>query len=142
MKPDWPMLIRPVKPKWMFRPMAAIATAAVCGEIASRTIAFRIDWMVSMSRPSSTHPLGATEQALRTHQQQQDQDQQCSGVLEVTRHPEDRRELDDQADDDRPDERPERGAETAEGHRGEEQQQDLHAGVPLDAVGDQGVEQA
>ena len=43
MKADWPMLSRPVKPKWMLRPMTAIATAAVPGESASRIIALRID---------------------------------------------------------------------------------------------------
>ena len=49
MNPDWPMFSRPVKPKWMLRPMAAMATAAVCGDTASRSIALRIAWMVSMS---------------------------------------------------------------------------------------------
>ncbi len=41
MNPDWPMLSRPVKPKWTLSPMAAMATAAVCGDTASRSIAFQ-----------------------------------------------------------------------------------------------------
>src|SRR6478735_8916247 len=135
------MLSRPVKPKWMFRPMTAIATAAVCGERASRIMPLRMNWMVSMVvSPPSSDPLRLAEQTLRSHEQEQDQDQQRGRVLEVTGHAEHRRQLDDEADDQRTQQGAERRTEAAERHRSEEQQQDLQAGVPLDAVGDQRVE--
>src|SRR6478609_8394913 len=105
MKPAWPMLRSPVKPKWMLRPMTAMATAAVPGDSISRIMPFRISWMLSMIRPSSADPLRLAEEALGPHQQEQDQDQQRGGVLEVARHPEHRRQLDDQPDDQRTHER-------------------------------------
>ncbi len=39
MKPAWPMLSSPVKPKCTLSPMTAIATAAVVGATISRAIA-------------------------------------------------------------------------------------------------------
>src|SRR3954453_15465151 len=108
----------------MFSPMTAIATAAVCGETATRIIAWRMFWMSSIFRPLLTDPLRLAEQTLGSHQQEQDEDEQRGGVLEVAGDHQGR-ELDDQPDDHGPDQGPERRPQTTEGHRREEQEQDL-----------------
>src|SRR5687768_6085048 len=99
MKPAWPMLSRPVKPKWMLRTITAIATAAVVGAIASRSDWLRMLRMVSMSMLLSADSSGAAEEALRSEQQQDDQDPQRHGVLEVAGGAEGACELDHEADD-------------------------------------------
>src|SRR4051795_7661263 len=142
MNADCPMLSRPVEPKGMFSPMTAIATAAVVGSTAMRSMLLRMAWMSSMARLSLLpDPLGPAEQTLRPHQQEQDENEQCRGVLEVARDDQ-RRELHDEADDQGADQCAERRAETAEGHGREQQQQDLEAGVPLDAVDHERIEEA
>ena len=73
------------------------------------------------------------EKALRSDQQDEDQHDEGARVLEVGRHSEQRRHLDDEADDERAEQRAERGAEAAERDGGEDQQQHLRAHVPLDA---------
>src|SRR3954451_7667694 len=126
----------------MFSPMTAIATAAVVGSTAMRSMLLRMAWMSSIAPLSLLpDPLSPAEQTLRPHQQEQDEDEQCRGVLEVTRDHQGR-QLDHEADDQGADQRAERRPETTEGHGREQQQQDLQAGVPLDAVDHEGVEQA
>src|SRR5690349_14314937 len=108
MKADWPTLSSPVKPKWMLSPITAMATAAVCGAVACDIIELRIDWISSMG-VLLTDPLRLAEQTLWSHQQEQDEDEQGGGVLEVARDErQQRRHLDDQADDERAEQGPER----------------------------------
>src|SRR4029450_10943289 len=122
MNADWPMLSRPVYPKWMFSPMTAMATAAVCGSTAVRIIALRMPWMSSMPGSLLTDSLGPAEQALGPHEQDEDEDEERRGVLEVTGDHQGR-ELHDHADEQRADQGAERRAQAAQGHRREEQQQ-------------------
>src|SRR6478736_1509579 len=125
----------------MFSPMTAIATAAVVGSTAMRSMLLRMAWMSSIAPLSLLpDPLGPAEQTLRSHQQEQDEDEQCRGVLEVARNHQ-RRQLDDETDDQGADHRSERRPEATQGHGREQQQQDLDTGVPLDAVDHQCVEQ-
>src|SRR6478672_12034062 len=101
----------------MFSPMTAIATAAVCGSTAVRIIELRMLWMSSIAlRSLLPDPLGLAEQTLRPHEKEQDEDEQCRGVLEVSGDDQ-RRQLDDEPDDQRAEQRAERGAESAQGHR-------------------------
>ena len=99
MKPAWPMFSSPVKPKWMLSPMTAMATAAVPGRdrLADRLV--ENARMVSMSISLSTDSSGAAEEALRSEQQQDDQDAQRHGVLEVAGGAERTGQLDHQPDD-------------------------------------------
>src|SRR3954447_3970608 len=115
----------------MFSPMTAIATAAVVGSTAMRSMLLRMAWMSSMARLSLLpDPLGPAEQTLRPHQQEQDEDEQGRGVLEVARDHQGR-QLDDESDDQRADQRAERRPEATESHCREQEQQNLEARVPL-----------
>ena len=70
MNPAWPMFNNPVNPKWMFNPITAIATPAVCGETASRSIALMINVgdppASSTSTNNTTIAANAIKNALRT----------------------------------------------------------------------------
>src|SRR4051794_18311578 len=123
----------------MLSPMTAMATAAVCGSTAVRIIALRMFWMSSMPGSLLADSLSPAEQALGPHQQDEDEDEERRGVLEVAGDHQGR-ELHHQPDDQGADQRPEGRAQAAQRHGGEEQEQDLQAGVPLDAVDDEGVE--
>src|ERR1700712_1303689 len=86
-----------------------------------------------MSAALLTDALSAPEDTLRPDQENQNQDDECRGVLEVARQYE-VRQLDDQTDDHGAGEGAEGGSETAEGDRGKHQQQKLQAGLPVDTV--------
>src|SRR3954451_7332320 len=137
MNPAWPKLSSPVKPKCTTRPMVARAYAAVVGEIASPSASqMKLKFMVP-SLPSA-HPLLPAQDALGPEEEDQDQHHQRRRVLQVLREHE-RREVHEHAQHDRADEGAECGAEAAERHGGEDQQQDRAAGVPSQrlVVGDQ-----
>src|SRR5690349_24509378 len=85
-----------------------------------------------MSGSSLSDSLAATEDSLRSEQQHQDQHDQRADVLHVGRQPQ-RRQLDEEADDEGAHECAERGAQAAEGDRGEDEEEDLEAHVPADA---------
>src|SRR6187200_1501664 len=130
MKPAWPMFMRPVKPKCTLSPIAASAKAAVVGAIAVSASSRSSCIQKSIAR-SSAHSLASAEQSLWSDQQDQDHQEQCSRILEVARQP-DVGELHDESDDHGSGERPERGAQAAERHRCEDQQQQLAPGEPAD----------
>ncbi|MBG9885490.1 hypothetical protein ABE10_02580, partial [Bacillus toyonensis] len=90
---------------------------------------------------ASAQPFLASEESLRSHQEDHDQRDQGARVLEVGGDPQGRH-LDGDPHDEGADERADRGAETAERDRAEHQEQHLHAHVPLHPGAEVGPEDA
>ena len=65
MNPAWPMFNNPVNPKWMFNPITAIATPAVCGATASRNIALMINVALPPESSTSTNNPAITATAIK-----------------------------------------------------------------------------
>src|SRR5690606_23277313 len=128
MKPAWPMLSSPVRPKCTLRPIAARAYAAVTGWNSSPTTLARIRVQSICCLPSAD-ALGAPQDALGTHEENEDEDHQGARVAKV-RGDDERRHLCHEADDDGSHEGAERRTETTERDGGEHQEQDRPAHVP------------
>jgi hypothetical protein len=87
--------------------------------------------MIEFQSTLLSDPLGPPEQALRPHEQDHDQSEEGTDVLQFRRHPERDHER-EHADQQRSDHRPVVGAQPAECHRGEHQQEELGAHQPTD----------
>src|SRR6476469_879697 len=81
----------------------------------------------------SADPGPAAEDALRPEEQDHDQHGQRAHGLQLGRDPQ-RGDLDEQPDDEAAEQRAPGRAEAAEGHRGEDEQQDLEAHPEADAL--------
>src|SRR3954462_5633268 len=135
-KPAWPKLSSPVKPKCTTSPIVARAYAAVVGEMASPRASHTKFRFIFSSR--SAHAFLPAQDALGPEEQDEDQDHEGRRVLEVLGQHE-RRQGHEHAEDDRAARGAKRGPEPAESDRREDQQQDRAAGVPAQrlVVGDQ-----
>src|ERR687890_407899 len=75
---------------------------------------------------TSAHPFGGAEDALRSHQQDHDEDEQGADVLEVGGDQQ-RADVDEPPDDEGAQEGAVGGAQPAEGDAGEHEEQELEA---------------